>query len=444
MSNTFYAGAARTEITPVVGTLLYGYHPKHVSTGVRDPLTVTAAAFRQGDVTAVLLTVTVCSFQTALSDEIRGKLSEIYGIPAGRFILAATHTHSGPNLTGMEGWGGINREYADNILIPGIIKAVGEALESMEPAEIATGEIRSEIGINRREQLRNGLIDLGQNPWGAFDPTMTCIAIRATEYKRGILNLIHYGCHGTAAGCNREISRDWSGIMTDRLEAETGTLTAFWNGAEGDVGPRLSNGLTTGCGDVRYAEEHGAYAAMDAIRAFRSIGGYVPGSLKLFEGEVKIPYKPLADREFVKEKLASYADPDSLVNFRKLEYAHYKAIEEVYEAGVPEHDTHYRYPQTILCLGDAAFIPFPFEIFSEIALRIRKHAPVRYALSLSNTNGYNAYLPTEDQIVRGGYEIQCFLYSGAYTLVNHADQVLIDENLKLMGVDYSKEITLSY
>ena len=77
MSNTFYAGAARAEITPVVGTLLYGYHPKHVSTGVRDPLTVTAAAFRQGDVTAELLTVTVCSFQTALSDEIRGKLSEI-------------------------------------------------------------------------------------------------------------------------------------------------------------------------------------------------------------------------------------------------------------------------------------------------------------------------------------------------------------------------------
>lgn len=444
MSNTFMAGAARTEITPVVGTLLYGYHPNHASTSVRDPLTVTAVAFRQGEDTAVLLTVTVCSFQTELADEIRKKLSEICGIPAGRFILAATHTHSGPNVTGMEGWGGVNRDYADNIMIPGIIKAATEAIAALEPAELAISEIQSEIGINRREQLRNGLIDLGQNPWGAYDPHMTCIAIRSAESKKGIINILHYGCHGTASGMNPEITKDWSGIMTDRLETETGILTAFWNGAEGDVGPRLTNGLTTGCGDVRYAEEHGAFAAMDAIRAYRALGGYAPGKLTLFEGEVKIPYKPLADREFVKEKLASYTDPDSLVNFRKLEYAHYKAIEEVYEAGVPEHDTHYRYPQTIISLGDVAFIPFPFEIFSEIALRIRKHSPIRYALSLSNTNGYNAYLPAEDQIVRGGYEIQCFLYSGAYTLVNHADQVLIDENLKLMGVDYSKEIKLSY
>ena len=33
---------------------------------------------------------------------------------------------------------------------------------------------------------------------------------------------------------------------------------------------------------------------------------------------------------------------------------------------------------------------------------------------------------------RGGYEILCFLYSGAYTLVNNADQVLLDENLRIL------------
>ena len=44
--------------------------------------------------------------------------------------------------------------------------------------------------------------------------------------------------------------------MIDRLEAATGTLTAFINGAEGDVGPRLTNGKTVG--NISLVEEHGA------------------------------------------------------------------------------------------------------------------------------------------------------------------------------------------
>ena len=46
--SVFLAGAAREDITPAVGTLLYGYTPDTVSTSVHDPLSVTAAAFRQG------------------------------------------------------------------------------------------------------------------------------------------------------------------------------------------------------------------------------------------------------------------------------------------------------------------------------------------------------------------------------------------------------------
>jgi hypothetical protein len=104
-----------------------------------------------------------------------------------------------------------------------------------------------------------------------------------------------------------------------------------------------------------------------------------------------------------------------------------------YEAGCPEYEKDCVIPQTVLCIGDAAFVPFPFEIFSETSLRMRAYSPVRYTLCLSNANGYNAYLPTEDQIVRGGYEIGCFLYSSAHPLVNNADQVILDENLRIMN-----------
>ena len=47
MERIFMAGAAREDITPAVGTCLYGYRPNHHSESVHDPLQVTAAAFSQ-------------------------------------------------------------------------------------------------------------------------------------------------------------------------------------------------------------------------------------------------------------------------------------------------------------------------------------------------------------------------------------------------------------
>ncbi len=428
--NLFLAGAAQEDITPAVGTLLYGYNPHNPSTSVHDPLQLTAVAFRQGELSAMLVAITVGSLQTELASELREKAGEAAGIPAAHVIVSATHTHSGPNTAGFEGWGNVDRPYVDGILLPALLRAARRAAGALAPAEIAVGECRSEVGINRRQQMPDGTIILGQNPWGTYDPTMTCLALRRADTHEGIVNMIHYGCHGTAAGCNKEISRDWSGIMTDRLAKETGVITAFWNGAEGDVGPRLTNGMTTG--DIRHVEELGGVAAADAMRAYRACGGYKPGRLAVAVGEVALPYKPLLPREKARAGIARWADPDALCNIARLEYAHYRAVEDEYLAGCPAHDTHFRYPQTIVSLGDAAFVPFPFEMFSEISLRLRAYAPVRYALALAVTNGYHAYLPSQDQICRGGYEVECFLYSAAYTLADDTDQHILDENLRLM------------
>ena len=426
----FAVGAAREDITPVIGTLLFGYTPFNDSHSVHDPLQATAIAFAQGEEHAMLFSVTVGGFQNALSDELRQTVGDAVGIPSENIILSATHTHSGPNTVGMEGWGGIDRVYVDTVLIPALCRAAKRAVEALQPAEIALGTVHSEIGINRRQQFRGGGIGLGQNPRGCFDPTMTCIAVRNSETKTGIINLIHYGCHGTAAGQQTEISRDWSGIMVDRLEAESGTLTVYCNGAEGDVGPRLTNGKTTG--NFRYVEELGGYAASDAIRAYKARGVYKCGELKLYRGVVHVPRKPLLPLETAKAKLAEYPDPDALYNLGRMEYLYFRSTVEEYEAGCPAYETELSYQQTVLSLGDVAFVPFPFEIFSEVTMRLGEYSPIRYTLSLSNTNGYNAYLPSEDQLVRGGYEIACFRYNCTHPLVDNADQILIDENLRII------------
>jgi len=158
---------------------------------------------------------------------------------------------------------------------------------------------------------------------------MTVISIRNPETKNGIVNLIHYGCHGTAAGQQTAISRDWSGIIIDRLEMVTGTITAYWNGAEGDVGPRLTNGRDIG--DFQYVEELGGVAASDALRAYQACGVYKPGNLKIYTGHIHIPRKDLLSKETIYAKLALYENPEELINIQKMEYTYYKASADAYE-----------------------------------------------------------------------------------------------------------------
>lgn len=425
-------GAARRDITPAVGTLLYGYNPHQVSTSVHDPLHVTALALSDGVERALMITVEVGDMQTEYTASLRESASAASGVPVGNILISAIHTHSAPNVAGMEGWGGIDVPYAENILRPRLVEAAREAVSRLEPVTVGYGTTESYVGVNRRQQMRDGTVELGQNPHGCMDPEMTILAFRSISTGKGVFNLIHYGCHGTSAGCNHEISRDWSGIMIDRVEAETGILTAFWNGAIGDIGPRLTNGKTVG--DIRYTEELGGVAAQDAMRAYRNIGGYHPAPFALFHGELHLPYRTLPALAEVEAILASYSDPEGLINIERLTYHHWSEVACVLRDPNAVHPTERVVPQTIVAIGDAVFIPFTCEVFSEITLRLREYSPYPHTLSLSNTNGYTAYLPSEDQICRGGYEVQCFRYGSVYTLTDNADQYYINENLRIMGV----------
>ena len=436
MSARFSVGAAKEDITPEVGTLLYGYVPDSVSTSVHDGLELTAVVFEQGEEKALLLSLSVGDIQTQLAQTLRRIAGDAAGVAAENVIIAATHTHSAPNVSGMEGWGDVDHKYIDGILVPALAAASKKAAENTRPAEIAVGVVHSEIGINRRQQLRNGFIQLGQNPWGCFDPSMTLLCIRGADDKKGIVNVIHYGCHGTSAGNNREITRDWIGVMTDRLQRETGVLTTFFNGALGDVGPRLTNGQTTG--DISHVEELGGAAASDALRAYKSLGAYKEGKLRLLRGDIVIPRKPLPPVDELKAQIARFTEPDKAINIDRLEYAHLRSALDEYEAGCPPYEENYTYAQTIISLGDIAFVSFPFEIFSEIALRLKAYSPYTYTLSISNANGYEAYLPSQDQLVRGGYEVGCFRFSGAHPLSDNADQILIEQNLAMLEQAYIK------
>ncbi|MBP5311490.1 MAG: neutral/alkaline non-lysosomal ceramidase N-terminal domain-containing protein [Clostridia bacterium] len=425
-------GAGREDITPEIGTCLYGYRPDIYSKAVHDSLFVTAAAFSDGADTFLLVTCDVCEIDCDLSDRILKETSLCCGIPEDRITVSAIHTHSAPNVAGLEGWGGIDEDYSLNIFLPAIKKASQKALESMKKAAVGVSSVKSDVGMNRREITRQGRVILGQNPWGLYDPEMTVIAVK-DEDGNGIINLVHYGCHGTAAGENFEISRDWPGVMVDRLEKESGVMTAYWQGCCGDVGPRIPNGYTVGLGDIKYAEELGAVAGRDAVKAYKQIKSFEPKTVKVFSGKVSLPLDPLPDISEIEETLKAVKDPEKLINIDRLKYDHLVNVRDAVKNGV-SFGNEFNFNVSIPVLGDIVFMPFPFEMFSETGLKLRRFAPYEHVLALSNSNGTYLYLPTRGEILNGGYEVECFLYGHVFNFSSDAEICLVNEYLRIMGL----------
>lgn len=423
-------GVGREIITPKVGTYLFGYEPREAKR-VNDDLRATAVVFEQDGVKSLLINVEVLYFETETANAVKALIEKEVGIKHSNIILAATHTHSGPCLSGNKK----DCEYLETVFTPGCLNATKKAVATLQNAIMGIGTSRCDIAVNRREILENGSVALGQNPWGPYNPIMTCVAFK-NEADEPILNMICYGMHSTASACNYEITRDWSGIMLDRLEFETGATSIFLCGAEGDIGPRLINGRTTGIvkktqdrhSGLQYAMELGGRATYSAMEAYSNVKEYNECDMQVICDTIRLPYAKPITLEEAKAEFAKYPEDGDHWDF--IFRNHYKSIINGYENNYfPEN---LELQQTIIKIGNLAIVPFPFEVFSEIELRLQKYSPVPYTITLSNADGYYAYLPTQSQFINGGYEVKTFRLFNEFTLEENTDTTIIGENLRLL------------
>lgn len=432
--NNFKVGFARRNITPPIGTRLYGYPGARKSEKLHDDLFVNVFAFVSDEKKALFISADLCSIPGERDIKMRKLIESETSIPYNNIILCAIHTHSGPSLAGEAGaseksWGSANVEFIENIFYPQTLLCVKEALENLTLAEMGIGETQSFVGINRREIDENGKVLLGQNPDGPLDTKMRVLAFRTLD-KKPIANIIHYGCHPTSAGQAPEISRDWPGYMVDRLEKETNTPSVYVNGAEGDVGPRLSNGLTTG--NMKLTEEIGIIAGEDAVKAFNTISSYIIPDLNVKSGLLKLPYRPLPSVEETKKAMEAMGDPEKLIEVDITTYNRYKKILAHYESNLPM-EKEWVHEQTYIALGPVVFVPYPFEIFCEISMNCQKKSPFEHTFCTANSNGASGYLPTKDQIPLGGYEIDSFCAFNLFILEENAAEQIVDAHIKLMN-----------
>ena len=398
------------------------------STAVHDNLTVTAMALEGCGHKVLFLSITTTDIDDEVTLALRTGVSEATGYDIYDINICPWQIHSGPSTEVVFGWSDIDYDYLNKILLPGCVKAAVDAVNDIRDVEIGIGTAQSDVGINRRQVAENGDILLGQNPYGPYDPTMT--VVRFLHEGKPYANIIHYGAHPTAIGPTPLISRDWPGIMVDRVEKYIGGMTLYFNGAVGDVGPRLINGKTTSEGDFDGMYDIGYRAAHDAVFACRTVKEFRKMDLQLLKDDINIPYRPLEPKEKAVEKVKEFESYKDKPGLGMAEYMYWNAVLEEYENNRTK--TAKQHLQTITRIGPLVMVPFPGEVFAEIVLRMRQHSPYQYTLSLATSNGENGYLFTRDSLHRGGYEVEVSKAFGAYILADNSDDEFVRENLRLL------------
>jgi hypothetical protein len=323
------------------------------------------------------------------------------------------------------GWGDKDTAYL-RTAVPKVVAAVVQAQAALQPARVGIGTTQSDVGINRREIMPDHTIGLGFNPWGPYDPEMT--VLRFVGEQGPIATLVHYGAHPTAAGPVRSVSRDWPGVMMDRLEKITRAPVLFVNGAVGDVAPRTNIHGAVGDGfpavfEVGYRAASDAYRAYTAVKEFRDL------ELAVHVAEIQLPHAPLPDKAQAEQNLAAAAPHREQWGAGMANYRYWQAVLEAH-ARPPQSSR--RFCQVLLRLGPVVFVPFAGEPFAEIVLRLRHASPFQHTLCASTTNGTHGYYVSRESRPRGGYEVWVARAYGAHLFADNIDDVLVEENLKLL------------
>ncbi len=233
-------GMSKAIITPPLGMELAGYGQQRASESVLDELELRAFWFQEEATgqAACLITADLLGFSDTLTPAIRNELAERFGIRPEAILLAASHTHSGPQTceNAARAGGPPDPDYIRQ-LRGWLVEAVAEAREKTQPVTLHVGRGKlSGYAINRRV-LVDGVAVMAPNPEGKRDDEVTVLTCReeATGSVRAVL--FHYTCHPTVMGDLR-ITGDYPGAARRHVEqAFEGACAGFLPGCFGDVRP---------------------------------------------------------------------------------------------------------------------------------------------------------------------------------------------------------------
>jgi hypothetical protein len=418
-------GTASRDISPLKPMFLVGYpHVPRISTGVHDPLLVSAICFDDGETSllAVALDLLFVSAETVC--EWRRAIEQAAGIPASRILISATHTHSGPITAELLAWRddpvvpAIDPEYMA-FLKHRVVEAAVTARQSAVPARLAvTAAIAERLGGNRISPVD-----------GPIDPEAGILFARRRDNDEPLAIQMIYSMHPTVMHEDSTlVSSDFPAFTRRYLEAAlSGAKVIYHTGPSGNLSPRYHVKAQTFAEAERLGHLLGE-AVLRAVQALREEDFADVISLDAVSELVAIPSRSypsvVSARENLQRARADYlrlqreGAPRGQV--RTAECTVFGAEEVVTlaraEASGELEEWHRRYARAevqVLRVGGAFLVALPGELFVEYALRIKRACKGRtFVVNLANGE-LQGYIVTPEAEKAGGYEAQMSMFSAA-------------------------------
>jgi len=354
MNPNLHAGVARVDITPPVGVDLCGFSArKKPSRGVHDALEAKALVLNNGRKRVAILTADLIGLPRALAEELFARLRSRCGLGAGDVLVACSHTHSGPNTGVLRDMGQASAEYTQ-LLLQRMVDATAAACESERPASIGATvhRSRSEVAYNR------AFAD------GPLDKDLGVVKVMDEQARQVMAVLVNYACHPVVLGSeNLDISGDYAGALQRMVEASTGAVCLFANGACGDINP-LAFRDSKERPDFNAMEEMAAQLAEELLRALPAIKTAPVATL-------------LSARTYVELPLA--------------------------EPGAGGAGSSIPIRLKAFGINDAVLVAIPGEVFVDVALAVRRRVPSGKVFVVGYADYVMGYIPTGEDFRLGGY-----------------------------------------
>ena len=241
-------GFAQSDITPRLGVQLVGYGPyrNRAAQKITAPLSARAMVVTQGKRRTVLINLDLCFTPRLLARKIREVVAQRIGAKPNDIFVTVTHTHSGPAVGGILGWGETDAMYLETL--PSRIAAAAEqAMAALTEVEWRYAEVPCEgIAMNRETDKGGWMVDPIEvrldpkfrpaRPQDT-DPTLRVLAAYANGRLCGVLH--HFGCHAVVGSEQTfDVHGDFVGLASRAIERSyPGATAIFLPGAMGDINP---------------------------------------------------------------------------------------------------------------------------------------------------------------------------------------------------------------
>ncbi|HID09687.1 MAG TPA: hypothetical protein EYP17_00095 [Candidatus Latescibacteria bacterium] len=411
------AGWAVRDITPPLGVELAGYFEPRRAEDVLDPLTVTAL-YIAGEEEVGLLSCDLIGVPEDVVRKAREGIESRTGMPGGRVMISATHTHTGPAVFPKLGYT-VDEGYISS-LVEAMVEAFCKARDLAGEAclRLARGKMRG-ISFNRRYRLRDGTVVTNPpkdrpdilGPAGPVDPTLTLLVVEALDRT---LAVVHFALHADTLDGNL-ISADYVGTLRDLMQEGIGADLLFLQGAAGDINHLDPEGEVAtytpenrqriGCALFRKVEriwkEAGEISGPVLSRSRR-----VPVRLRLPSAQ-EVEEARTVIREAEGAEGARLTAEDLAKGDLKARAFFAQEVLRVWERG----ETGAEMELQAVRLGEVVLVGIPAEVFAEIGIKMRDRSPFPYTSVVELANGAMGYLPTKQAFSEGGYETMLNSYS---------------------------------